>query len=111
CFIATAAFGSLMEPHVQVLRDFRDCYLLTNTPGKIFVDLYYTYSPPIADFIAEHDALRMMVRWSLLPLIGASYVALHFGAGAAFAVVVLLLALMSATAWTVVMKRREQTTA
>ena len=79
CFIATAAFGSLMEPHVQVLRDFRDRFLLTNTIGRIFVNLYYTYSPPVADFIAQHDMLRTVVRWSLLPLVGVSYSALHFG--------------------------------
>ncbi len=91
CFIATAAFGSLMEPHVQVLRDFRDCFLLTNSPGRIFVNLYYTYSPPIADFIARHDILRTLVRWSLLPLVGVSYSALHFGPTIAVTMFVFLL--------------------
>jgi len=79
CFIATAAFGSLIEPHVRLLRQFRDRFLLTNTPGKIFVRLYYAYSPPMANFISEHDSLRMMVRWSLLPLIGLSWMLLHLG--------------------------------
>jgi len=95
CFIATAAFGSLVEPHVQVLRDFRDCFLLTNSPGRIFVNLYYTYSPPIADFIAQHDILRTVVRWSLLPLVGASYSMLHFGPTITVTMLVfLLLAIM-----------------
>ena len=44
CFIATAAYGSLMEPHVMILRDFRDRILLTNSLGKGFVKAYYTYS-------------------------------------------------------------------
>jgi len=79
CFIATAAYGSLMEPHVKILRDFRDRFLLGNTVGDNCVRLYYTYSPPIADFITEHDSLRTMVRISLLPVVGVSWIALKFG--------------------------------
>jgi len=79
CFIATAAYGSLMEPFVKILREFRDRFLLVNPIGKSFVCLYYTYSPPIADFIAEHDSLRTVVRVSLLPLIGVSWLALKIG--------------------------------
>ena len=79
CFIATAAYGSLMEPHVKILRDFRDRFLLGNTVGKIFVRLYYTYSPPIADYIAEYDNLRAVVRISLLPVVGVSWIALKIG--------------------------------
>ena len=73
CFIATAAYGSLLEPHVVLLREFRDTYLLTNDPGRTFVSFYYTYSPPIADFIAESELLKFMVRMMLLPLVGVSY--------------------------------------
>jgi hypothetical protein len=79
CFVATAAYGSLMEPHVKLLRKFRDRVLLAHPAGKTFVRLYYTYSPPLADFIAKSDALRVLVRWSLLPLVGLSWVALRFG--------------------------------
>jgi len=79
CFIATAAYGSLVEPHVKILRDFRDRFLITNTLGKSFVNLYYKYSPPFADFIAKHDNLRMMVRMTLFPLVGISWVSLKLG--------------------------------
>jgi hypothetical protein len=79
CFIATAAYGSLMEPHVKLLRQFRDRYLLINKMGKGFVRLYYQYSPPIADYILGHESLRMVVRWSLLPLVGMSWSLLRFG--------------------------------
>jgi subtilisin family serine protease len=82
CFIATAAYGSLMEPHVKILRDFRDRFLLGNTLGDSFIRLYYTYSPPIADFIAEHDNLRAIVKASLLPFVGVSWVALNMGPSA-----------------------------
>jgi lysophospholipase L1-like esterase len=73
CFIATAAFGSYIEPHVMVLRQFRDQILLPHELGKWFVNKYYTYSPPLADFIAAHSWLKAIVRGLLYPLIGFSY--------------------------------------
>jgi len=79
CFIATAAYGSLMEPHVKILREFRDRYLLESNFGKAFVNFYYQYSPPIADFISKHAYWRKLIRISLLPIVGMSWVALKFG--------------------------------
>jgi len=79
CFIATAAYGSLMKPHVKILREFRDRFLLTNSIGKSFVKFYYKYSPPMADFIAEHANLKTIVRVGLLPVVGASWVTLKIG--------------------------------
>lgn len=69
CFIATAAYGSLMEPHVQVLRKFRNEFLLTNFVGKKFVETYYRYSPPLAQFISEHEILKAAVRILLWPIV------------------------------------------
>ncbi len=71
CFIATAAFGSYLDPHVMVLRHFRDDVLLQSELGTAFVKLYYKHSPPIADFISQHDALRTLMRFALTPLIFA----------------------------------------
>lgn len=98
CFIATAAFGSYMEPHVKVLREFRDRFLLGNPVGRCFVDLYYTCSPPVADFIAGHDNVRSVVRCGLLPLVSVSWMAMHIGLWTTLSLVVLLLALTSVTA-------------
>jgi len=79
CFIATAAYGSPFEPYANVLREFRDRFLLANSVGKTFMDFYYTYSPPIADFIANNDGLKAIAHAILLPVVGVSWVALKFG--------------------------------
>jgi len=79
CFIATAAYGSYAAPCVLILREMRDRFLLTNSIGKSLVSLYYKYSPPLADFISNHDNIKIVVRLSLLPLVGISWLALKVG--------------------------------
>ncbi len=79
CFIATAAYGSKMNSHVKILRELRDRFLLESSIGKVFVNFYYKYSPPVADFITKHANLRAIVRVSLLPVVGMSWVALKYG--------------------------------
>ncbi|MBI4847180.1 MAG: SBBP repeat-containing protein [Nitrospirae bacterium] len=79
CFIATAAYGSYQEPHVWILRQFRDNILLTNKAGAAFVKMYYRTSPPVADFISKHDTLRAATRTALLPLYGFARLTLALG--------------------------------
>jgi len=62
CFIATAAYGTKSAAEIDVLRHFRDEVLMQSAAGRELVDCYYACSPPVADFIARHDALRTVVR-------------------------------------------------
>jgi hypothetical protein len=79
CFIATAAFGSALEPRVVTLREFRDVYLVPSHSGRAFVELYYTLSPPMADVIAADEGLRCGVRAMLAPVVAASETLLGAG--------------------------------
>lgn len=69
CFIATAAYGSPMDSRVEMLRQFRNKYLLTSFLGRQFVKFYYRYSPPLAHFISEHESLRAFSRAILWPVV------------------------------------------
>jgi hypothetical protein len=75
CFIATAAYGSYLDSHVQVLRAFRDRYLLTNSIGSWLVSTYYELSPPLAQFLENHPAFKPVVRVGLLPAVAISTLA------------------------------------
>jgi hypothetical protein len=90
CFIATAAYGSHMAEEVNILKDFREHVLLTNSFGKVFVKFYYKVSPPLADFISKHESLRAIARLGLYPLIGISWVALKIGTANVLLLLVLL---------------------
>lgn len=71
CFIATAAFGSEMDPHVDELRQFRNQFLLPHGWGRAFTKFYYKFSPPIADVIKKSDGLRFLTRLVLWPVVFA----------------------------------------
>jgi alpha-tubulin suppressor-like RCC1 family protein len=77
CFIATAAYGTPMAEEVEILREFRDAYLLTNPVGQALVDFYYKVSPPMAEFITEHPSLKPIVRAGLVPAVAMSTVAVN----------------------------------
>lgn len=69
CFIATAVYGSYFDWHVQILRDFRDSHLLTNSLGGKLVAMYYHYSPPIAEMIKDSESAKIVVRLALTPIV------------------------------------------
>jgi hypothetical protein len=77
CFIATAAYGTPMAGEIEILREFRDEYLLNNPLGQALVDLYYRVSPPMAEFITEHPGLKPIVRAGLVPAVAMSAIAVN----------------------------------
>jgi hypothetical protein len=84
CFIATAAYGSVMAPEVETFRQFRGKFLLKSKAGRWFVRTYYKLSPPLADFIAHNDGLRFLARAILLPLLAFVKMSLAFGLAPTF---------------------------
>ncbi|CBL45589.1 Hypothetical protein HDN1F_20060 [gamma proteobacterium HdN1] len=73
CFIATAAFDSYEHDYLHILRNFRDDYLLTNAPGQAFVETYYQYSPPLANWMQDKEGVKAVTRTLLLPVIAAAW--------------------------------------
>jgi hypothetical protein len=69
CFVATAAYGSVMANDVEMLRRTRDVLLRTTVFGELAVQTYYTFGPAAAGIIGESDLLRASARAVLAPLI------------------------------------------
>jgi hypothetical protein len=108
CFIATAAYGTPMAEEIQILREFRDEYLLTNPLGRAFVDFYYRVSPPMAEFITEHPGLKPIVRAGLFPAVAMSTVAVNTTPAEKAAIIGLLVLVSVALAvWAMRRRRRD----
>ena len=73
CLIATATFGSELAPQVQQLRELRDNKLLKTEAGISFINafnqIYYSFSPYIADYERENPLFREMVKIAITPMI------------------------------------------
>ena len=73
CLIATATYGSEMAPQVQQLRELRDNQLLQTESGTAFMgtfnDIYYSFSPTIADMEREHPMFKEAVKLAITPMI------------------------------------------
>jgi hypothetical protein len=91
CFIATAAFGSDMAPEVQVLRLFRNKFLLTNGWGKRFVKAYYKYSPTYARMISGRENIKSVVRAMLHPVLLFANLSLSLGLWFTFCILSLVI--------------------
>lgn len=69
CFVATAAYGSLLANDVDMLRRFRDRMLKHSVLGELAVETYYTFGPTLAGVVGESDLLRATARRMLTPLV------------------------------------------
>ncbi|MDC6463527.1 kelch repeat-containing protein [Nitrosopumilus sp.] len=73
CLIATAAYGSELTPQVQMLREIRDNQLLQTESGTVFIgmfnDIYYSFSPTIADMERENPMFKEVVKLAITPMI------------------------------------------
>ena len=75
CLIATATYGSEMALEVQQLRELRDNSLLQTQSGinfmGMFNDVYYSFSPIIADYERENPVFKKMVKLAITPMISS----------------------------------------
>ena len=73
CLIATAAYGSELAPQVQFLREIRDNTVMSTESGASFMtgfnQLYYVFSPTIADMERENPMFQQVVRAFITPMI------------------------------------------
>jgi hypothetical protein len=75
CLIATATYGSEMATEVQQLRELRDNQLLQTESGTAFMgtfnDIYYFFSPVIADYERENPLFKEAVKIAITPMISS----------------------------------------
>jgi hypothetical protein len=75
CLIATATYGSEMANEVQQLRELRDNTLLNTESGTQFMgtfnDIYYSFSPIIADYERENPYFKEAVKLAITPMISS----------------------------------------
>jgi len=75
CLIATATYGSEMATEVQQLRELRDNQLLQTESGTAFMgtfnDIYYSFSPIIADMERENPLFKEAVKLAITPMISS----------------------------------------
>jgi hypothetical protein len=69
CFVATAAYGTLLANEIQPLRELRDRVLRQSVLGELAVEAYYTFGPAAAGVIGESEVLRASARAALTPII------------------------------------------
>ena len=62
CYIATAVYGDYNAPQVLVLRKFRDERLCKSRFGRVFIKIYYSISPTLAERLKKTKRINNAVR-------------------------------------------------
>jgi hypothetical protein len=65
CYVATCCYGSYEAPQVMVLRDFRDNALNNYYFGRVFVKIYYFFSPYFVKLLKNSSFLNNHVKFAL----------------------------------------------
>ena len=111
CCACAAAYASTDDAstddaRLNVIRQFRDEYLMTNPVGRGLAALYYeVFSPPVAHFINDNPSVKPVARAALTPVVALSDVAVDTTLAEKLAILgSLALALVAVVVW--VKKRR-----
>ena len=106
CCVCASAYASTDDEDLNVIRSFRDDYLMTNPVGRGVAALYYeVFSPPVARFINDNPSLKPVARAALMPVVALSDVAVDTTLAEKLAILgALALASVAVVVW--VKKRR-----
>jgi hypothetical protein len=72
CVIATAAYGSELDPDVRLMRDERDRAAARSDLVALTALLYARAAPPLAELVGRSDTARAAIRSLLRPLMAAN---------------------------------------
>lgn len=64
CAIATATYGTPLDPRIETLRSYRDTYM-----SEKLAQFYYAHSPPVAELIRRSWLLKHASLLALTPLV------------------------------------------
>ena len=75
CLIATAAYGTELAPQVQFLREIRDTKVMNTLSGTAFMagfnQMYYSFSPQIADLERQNPIFKEIVKIGITPMLAS----------------------------------------
>jgi hypothetical protein len=62
CFIATAVYGKDDVAEIELLKYFRDNFLMRSSIGKLFVSFYYLFSPGVATVLEKSELAKNVIK-------------------------------------------------
>ena len=83
CLIATATYGTELASQVQLLREVRDSVVFSTNSGASFMssfnNIYYSFSPTIADLERQNPVFRETVKIVLTPMLSTLLILNYVG--------------------------------